>query len=124
MYKAAIKLNDILKQYLNLDNYYNTINLTSLANDPSILKINNNHKITYDIKDLYVNIPTHKTIKIAKNQLLKNNNKPETKQIITILKPILEQNYFVFQDMIYHPNKGVAVDCLYQAQWQNYFCST
>jgi len=73
------------------------------------LKINNNHKmITYDIKDLYVNIPTYETIKIAKIQLLKND-KQKTKQIITILKTILEQNYFVFQDMIYHPNKGVVV---------------
>ena len=52
---------------------------------------------------------TDKTIKIAKNQLLKNNDKQKTKQIITILKTILEQNCFAFQDMIYHPNKGVAM---------------
>jgi hypothetical protein len=65
--------------------------------------------ITYDIKDLYVNIPTYETIKIAKIQLLKNDDKQKTKQIITILKTILEKNHFVFQDMIYHPNKEVAV---------------
>jgi hypothetical protein len=32
-YKVAIKLNDIPKQCLNLDNYYITVNSTSLAND-------------------------------------------------------------------------------------------
>ena len=65
--------------------------------------------ITYDIKDLYANIPVNKTIEIAKNQLLKNNDKQKTKQIITILKTILEQNYFSYQDTLYHPKKGIAM---------------
>jgi hypothetical protein len=65
--------------------------------------------ITYDIKDLYVNIPFDKTIKIAKTQLLENNDKQKTKQIIMILKTILEQNYFSYQDTIYHPKKGTAM---------------
>jgi hypothetical protein len=43
------------------------------------------------------------------NQQLNNNDKHKTKQIITILKTILEQNYFTFHDKIYHPNKGVAM---------------
>ena len=33
----------------------------------------------------------------------------KTKQIITILKTILAQNYFNCHDTIYHPNKGVAM---------------
>jgi hypothetical protein len=61
--------------------------------------------ITYDIKDLYVNIPIEETLTITKQQLLKNNDKHKTKQIITILQTILEQNYFEFQGTIYHPNK-------------------
>ena len=52
-YKTAKKLNDILKQCLCLDNRYNTINSTSLANDIVKLTINNKHRmITYDVKDL------------------------------------------------------------------------
>jgi hypothetical protein len=65
--------------------------------------------ITYDVKDLYVNIPIDETLKITESQLLKNNNKHKTKQIITILKTILAQNYFTFHDSIYHPNKDVAM---------------
>jgi len=65
--------------------------------------------ITYDVKDLYVNIPIDETLKITESQLLKNNDKQKTKQIIAILKTILAQNYFIFQDSIYHPNKGVAM---------------
>jgi len=84
--KQLKKLNDILKQCLNLDNRYNTINSTSLANDIVKLTINNKHRmITYDVKDLYVNIPIEETLKITENQLLKNNDKHKTKQIIAIL---------------------------------------
>jgi len=109
-YKTAKKLNDILKQCLYLDNRYNTINSTSLANDIVKLSINNKHRmITYDVKDLYTNVPVDKTLKITEIQLLKNNDKHKTKQIITILKSILAQNYFTFHDTIYHPNKGVAM---------------
>jgi len=65
--------------------------------------------ITYDVKDLYVNIPINETLNITENQLLKNNDKHKNKQIIAVLKAILAQNYFTFQDSIYHPNKGVAM---------------
>jgi hypothetical protein len=65
--------------------------------------------ITYDIKDLYVNIPIEETISITEQQLLKNNNKCKTKQITAILHTILKQNYFEYQETIYHPCKGVAM---------------
>jgi len=55
------------------------------------------------------NIPIEETIRITKHQLLKNNDIHITKQIITVLKIILEQNYFAFQETIYHPNKGTAM---------------
>ena len=71
--------------------------------------------ITYD-----VNIPTYETLKITEIQLLKNNDKHKTKQIITILKNILAENYFTFHDTIYHPNKGVAMGSPYQARWRKY----
>ena len=72
-YKTAKKkLNDILKQCLCLDNRYNTINSTSLANDIVKLTINNKHRmITYDVNNLYVNISIDETLNITESQLLK-----------------------------------------------------
>lgn len=71
-YRIAKKLNDILKQRLQMENQYNTLNSEKWAHNISALKINNNHKmITYDIKDLYVNIPKEETLTITKQQLLK-----------------------------------------------------
>jgi hypothetical protein len=56
------------------------------------LTINNKHRmITYDVRDLYVNIPIDETLKITESQLLENNNKHKTKQIIAILKTILHK---------------------------------
>jgi hypothetical protein len=42
--------------------------------------------------------------------MLNKENRPQiTKQIINILKTILKQNYFEFQNNIYQPDKGVSM---------------
>jgi len=63
-----------------------------------------------DIKDLYVNIPIAETIDITTTQLLKYNDPETTTQICTLLGVILQQNYFIFQEQIYQPDKGIAMD--------------
>jgi hypothetical protein len=50
--------------------------------------------VTYDIKDFYANIPIKETLMITKYILLKQNDTQITKQIITLLETILQQNYF------------------------------
>jgi hypothetical protein len=109
-HKIARKLNTILNNHLLLQNQYNTVNSSPLANDLIQLKINNKHKLlTLDIKELYVNIPIKETINITKAQLLIHNDKETTNQIITLLETILAQNYFTFQNHIYEPDKVVAM---------------
>jgi hypothetical protein len=57
-YKIAKHLINKLNGYLCLNNQYNVKNTISLADDVTKLKINEHHKMmTYDIKDLYVDIP-------------------------------------------------------------------
>jgi hypothetical protein len=73
------------------------------------LRIQEHHRmITYDIKDLYVNIPIEETLTITK-QLLDNNDTHKTEQITTCLRKILKQNYFEFQNNLYHPKSGVTM---------------
>ena len=68
LYKIAKHINNKLNAYLCLNNHYNVKNSISLTEDLTKLKINENHKMmTYDIKDLYVNIP------IEKQSWLKNH---------------------------------------------------
>jgi hypothetical protein len=63
-----------------------------------------------DIKDLYVKIPINHTLNIT-NKLLKNNqvDKHTTKDIMSILKMITNQNYFQYEGKYYKPTTGVAM---------------
>jgi hypothetical protein len=77
-YELAKHLAKILNRYITLNNYYNVINLTSLANDLTKLQIHDNHTlITFDVKDLYVNIPIDETLVTIKSKLLENNDAQE-----------------------------------------------
>ena len=101
---------NVLKQHLHLNNHYTIDNSTNLAHNLTKLTISDNYRlITLDIKALYVNIPINETISITRTQLLKHNDQQTTNQICTMLRTILGQNYFTFQDHCYQPNKGVAM---------------
>jgi hypothetical protein len=63
-----------------------------------------------DIKGLYVNIPISYTCNIA-NKLLNNNQVDEhiARDIMSILKMIMNQNYFLYEGKFYKPTSGVAM---------------
>ena len=70
-YKLARYLTKILDYYILLNNHFNVTNSTNLANDLTKLKIHENHRmISFDIKDLNVNMPTDETLNILKTKLL------------------------------------------------------
>jgi hypothetical protein len=57
-YKLAKHLTKILDQHNTLQNHYTVTNSINLANDLTKLETHKNHRlITFDTKDLYVNIP-------------------------------------------------------------------
>jgi len=83
-YKISKHLANILNGYLNLNHHYNVKNSTSLAEDLTKFKIDENCKmLTHDIKDLYVNIRIKETLRITRSLLLKNNDTLVTNQIIS-----------------------------------------
>jgi len=107
-YKIAKKLNNILKQHLNLGNSYTVENSTKLANDLSKITLKDSYRlITLDIKELYVNIPIQETLQTARSQLLKHNDRTFMDQLCFLLETILNQNYFTYQNQIYRPTKWV-----------------
>jgi hypothetical protein len=66
-YKISKFLAKKLNDYLKLKNYYSVKNSTTFANNLIKMKIHNNYKmITFDIKDLHVNIPICETLDITK----------------------------------------------------------
>ena len=100
-YQLAKHLTRIVDQYITLHNRYTVTNSINLANDLTHQKIHENRRlITFDIKDLYVNIPITETLNIVKSKLLQNDIQI-THQILSLLKVVLTQNYFGFQQRIY-----------------------
>jgi hypothetical protein len=107
-YKITKYLVKIFNTHCTLNNFYNVVNSTNLAIDLTNLKINEKHKlISYDIKDLFVNIPIEEILAITKSMLLKYIGTQITQKIITLMRLVLSQNYFKFQNEIYQPEKGV-----------------
>jgi retron-type reverse transcriptase len=89
--------------------HYNVKDSITLANDLTKLKIDENHRmITFDIKDLYVNILITETLAITKHLLSEHNEEHITTQILILLETILQQNYS-FQNNTYQPKKGVSM---------------
>ena len=109
-YKLTKHLTKIPQQQISLNNQYNTNSSANLANTLKDIPVQDNHKmITFDIKDLYVNIPIDETINIIKTKLQQNNNRQVTYQIIAMIKTVLQQNYFAFQQTIYQPREGISM---------------
>jgi len=109
-YKISKLLAKKLNEYLNLDYQYNVKVSITLANDLKKLIIDENHRmITFDIKDLYVNIPIKETIHITESLLSEHSNEQITQQIIMLLQIILKQNYFTFQNNIYQLENCVSM---------------
>jgi hypothetical protein len=95
------KLTDVLQ----LPNTYNTPNSTQLAHDITTLKLNAQHRcrcITFDIRNLLTNIPITETIRITKCLLKENKAMEDTiTQYENILRTVLTQNYFTYNDKYY-----------------------
>jgi hypothetical protein len=68
--------------------------------------------ITRDIKDLYVNLPIQNILHITEFWYINTT----TEQTLSLLKVILKQNYFQYNNQFYQPKKGIAMNHPFQAQ--------
>ena len=110
MYKISKLLVNRLNNLQNLRNRYIVKDCIAIANDLKKLKIHENHRmITFDIKDLYVNIPIQETLRVTKILLLENNNEHTNKQMITLLEVTLQQNIVHSVITFTNPEKGVSM---------------
>jgi hypothetical protein len=88
-------------------------------------KINENHQIiTYDIKDLYVNILIQETLEITKSMLLKENSTQITNRSLPYWKPFLNKTTSHFKTIYTNQKKELLWDHLYLAQQQKYSYNT
>jgi len=101
----------LLQTHSPLPYTFNVTNSTQLNNDLAdipydrILRL-----VSFDTSNMYTNIPNHELLSIIDTAC--NNNLVEERlkrDIIHLLKSIIEQNYFQFEDLIYKQNEGLAM---------------
>lgn len=111
-YKLSKKLNTLLTKLYTYNKKYTVKNSRILANAIKDIKIPQSGKfISFDITNLYTNIPVAETIDIIKKNLI-NYRKvsiTEAHEIVNLLELTLSQNYFQFGNKIYKQEDGVAM---------------
>jgi hypothetical protein len=108
-YNLAKFVTNALKETLDLPFTYNIKNSTQLINNLNNITINENTRIcSFDIKDMYTNIPQQDTILIIHN-ILQNYNENVADDILNMLQITLQQNYFQFDNQYYKQNIGLAM---------------
>jgi len=110
-YKSAKMLVKILQTHTPLPYTFNVTNSTHLINDLADTPYDHNLRLaSFDISNMYTNIPTHKLLSIidtaCSNNLVEESLK---RDIINLSKTIIKQNYFQFEDMTYWQHEGLAM---------------
>jgi hypothetical protein len=90
---------------LALPHTFTIKNSLELASKLTQLRITTTHKtVTFDISDLYVNLPTTELTTTTKFWLQGTLTAPTIiQQLITLVNIVLRQNYFQFDDHYYNP---------------------
>jgi hypothetical protein len=91
----------ILLKLPNAFNVKNTYHLTQVLKNS---KIDENTKLcSFDIENMYTNIPTYELKNIIENIIYNNHytSKEQKEELLYILDTILEQNYLPFNNQYY-----------------------
>jgi hypothetical protein len=125
-YKLAQHLVHILTTYIPLLNVFNIKNSMHLMNELTQVPYSSYLRLAcLDINNMYANIPTNKlTPHITALCYWYNIGKEIEQEIIKLMKFILKQNYFQFNDSIYTQTKGLAMGAPPQQFFPKYTYST
>jgi hypothetical protein len=111
-YKLAKFITSKLKEIIQLPNIYNIQNSINLIENLNKLDINEDTRLcSFNISNMYTNIPLTETINIIQSILNRDQQTPLNikRELITLLNATLEQNYIQFNDEYYKQNDGVAM---------------
>jgi hypothetical protein len=111
-YKLAKLLTKILQTHIPLPYSFNVKNTVQLIEDLTDIPYSHNLRLTsFDISNMYTNIPTEQLIKIIKIACHNNNTEDNlTRDVIKLPKTIIDKNYFQFLDNTYIQTEGLAME--------------
>jgi hypothetical protein len=113
-YKLAKMFSEKIKTYIPLPYAYNVKNTVQFIEDLSDILFDPNLKLaSFDITNMYTNIPTEKLLNII-NIMCDNYNMENTlkQEILRISGLIIAQNCFKFQDTVYLQKDDLAMGAL------------
>lgn len=111
-YELNKLLNKKIKDTYTFQNSYNVKNSFELAKYLSTISIPDDAKLaSFDIINLYTNIPVKETLLIIKKNLLTYNKLSvgEITELMELLELSLSYNFFEFNGKIYHQKEGLAM---------------
>jgi hypothetical protein len=111
VYKLARALVEKLKTHIPLLYAFNMTNTTQIINDLKDILFDQNLRLaSFDISDMYTNVPTDELLTIIKSACENNAVKEGLKHdIIKLVKLVTDQNYFQFMGQTYIQNEGLAM---------------
>lgn len=80
--------------------------------------------VTLDVSSLYTNIPHTEGIQACQKFLRQKYSRDKTNDLISIIKFILENNYFCFLDKFYHQTSGTAMGTRMAPCYANLFMAS
>jgi hypothetical protein len=100
-----------IRQYINLNTKTHLLNSLDLVNKIKDIDIPHNSTLaSFDITNLYTNIPVSETLNILEKLLIKQQTpKDHITEIIDTLKVITQQNYFVHNNKFYIQEEGLPM---------------
>lgn len=111
-YKIAKMLDKVIRKEIVLENSHSIKNSIELVEQLKNHVIKGNQKlVSFDIVNLYTNVPVPETIAILHKNLQKNSklSKNAIDELINLTRIVLKQNYFRFQNDFYVQKDGLAM---------------
>jgi len=110
-YKLAKLLANKLQIYLPLSNAFNVKNSVQLIDDLLNIPFDPNLQfVSFDITNMFSNVPTEDLINIINSMCDKHNINDKLKhKLINISNIIIKQSYFLFLNNFYLQEKGLAM---------------
>jgi hypothetical protein len=110
-YKLGKLVTKLLKDKIQLPNVFSVVNSKELIHNLKRIKTQQNTKVcSFNIKNMYTNIPQNELIHIIRETLEYNSTSDNQKQkLIILVEAILNQNYLQHMNQQYKQDKGLAM---------------
>jgi hypothetical protein len=99
-----------LREYITSPNTFNVQNTMNLISDLNTIDIYQNTRMcSFEITNMYANTPLNSVVNIIRDTLTKEYPQTVIREIDTITKIIMEQNYFQHKNHFYKQKEGLAM---------------